>query len=188
MQMALRTHRWTRADLERLPDDGNRYEVLDGELFVTPLPSPPHQVIALRIMTRLQPYLDRYHLGTVVGPGAVVFGSNELQPDVVVFPVRAAAVPRTWSRLPRPTLVVEVLSPTTRLRDLDRKRRAYQRRRIPDYWVIDAAERRALWWRAGSRDPVVVRDALEWQPRADIEPLVIELRDVLPPRMGRRKG
>lgn len=64
MHMATKTHRWTRADLANLPDDGNRYEVLDGQLFVTPLPLFPHQWIATRLVALLTPYV---HLGTGIG-------------------------------------------------------------------------------------------------------------------------
>src|SRR6185369_2826864 len=73
---------WTRADLARLPDDGNRYEVLDGALLVTPQASLPHQRVAFRLAVAIDAYTARHGVAHVVGPGAVPFGANELQPDV----------------------------------------------------------------------------------------------------------
>ena len=181
MLMATKTRRWTRADLAHLPDDGNRYEVLDGELFVTPQASFPHQWIATRLILVLGPYLERHGLGVVVGPGAIIFGDNELQPDVLVLPSVPTRIPEKWDRLPRASLVVEVLSRTTRSRDFGKKRKAYLRRRIPSYWVIDRFERQALVWTAASEDERVVTTELRWQPNPEIEPLVIPLADILPP-------
>lgn len=175
MAMALKVHRWTRADLPSLPDDGNRYEVLDGTLFVTPLPAPAHQRIAFNLMHLLEPYVIRHGLGTVLGPSAVVFGDNELQPDVAVIPIGPHDLPREWKLVPRALLVIEVLSPTTRQRDLSLKRRGYQRLGIPDYWVIDPDERNALQWKPELDEPVVERVALTWTPLDEAEPLVIPL-------------
>ena len=62
MHMATKARPWTRRDLARLPDDGQRYEVLDGDLLVTPAPSPPHQLIALRLGAMLLAYVNRHHL------------------------------------------------------------------------------------------------------------------------------
>jgi Uma2 family endonuclease len=180
MHMATKMERWSRADLARLPDDGNRYEVLDGRLFVTPLPSAPHQWIALRLGHLLSPYIDRHRLGLVLGPSAVVFEDSELQPDLAVVPVEPIDLPEKWEGLPRPILVVEVLSPTTRRRDLVDKRRAYQRLRIPTYWVIDRVERQTLVWTSDAEHPAIVTTELRWQPRPDLEPLMIQLAEILP--------
>ena len=180
MHMALMVHRWTRADLVRLPDDGNRYEVLDGKLFVTPLPSPRHQIIADRLMDALKPYLRDHRLGTAFGPGAVTFGDNELQPDVVVFDVMPERAPDSWDQLSHPRLVVEVLSATTRRRDLHDKRAAYQQLGIPEYWALDRFERCALCWTPSRMEPLVERTALRWQPLPDLDPLVIDLAAVFP--------
>lgn len=180
MHMALKVHRWTRADLVSLPDDGNRYEVLAGKLFVTPLPSPRHQIIADRLMDALKPYLRDHRLGTAFGPGAVTFGDSELQPDVVVFDVMPDRAPERWDQLSHPRLVVEVLSATTRRRDLQDKRAAYQQLGIPEYWALDRVERCALCWTPGRMEPLVERTALRWQPLPDLDPLVIDLATVFP--------
>ena len=178
--MTTKTRPWVRADLARLPDDGNRYEVLDGELFVTPQAAFRHQRIASRLMFALQPYCERHALGDVVGPGAVAFGKNELQPDVYV----TAGSPgdgAKWQDLPLPLLVAEVLSDSTGHRDIGKKREAYLRINIPTYWVIDADERRGYVWTPSSPEPVTVTDVLRWQPRADLPPLDIPLDTLLGP-------
>jgi Uma2 family endonuclease len=180
MPMATKTRRWTRADLERLPDDGNRYEVLDGELFVTPQASVPHQWIAVELTARLRTYLNEHTLGVVLGPGAVIFDDSELQPDVLVVPAPVGALPERWELLPRPILVVEVLSKSTSRRDLGLKPPAYLALSIPEYWVIDRFERRALVWRGRANSPEIVTTALRWVVRPEIEPLVIPLADILP--------
>ena len=79
---------WTRADLARLPDDGNRYEVLDGQLLVTPQATYAHQRVAIELAMRLEIYARQHAVAHVVGPGAVPFRKNELQPDVQVIPGR----------------------------------------------------------------------------------------------------
>lgn len=181
MRMAQKLRRWTRADLQDLPDDGNRYEVLDGALLVTPQASFGHQDVAMRLAAALMAYCDRHRIGHVVAPGAVVFGGNELQPDVDVLPYGPYPRGQKWETLPTPLLVAEVRSDSTYRRDIGEKREAYQRERIPEYWVVDPEARRALVWTPEGDDPVIVTDALRWHPRADIEPLVIPLESILPP-------
>ena len=179
MQMATKIHRWTSADLAQLPDDGNRYEVLDGELFVTPQAEFQHQRIATRLIGRLLAYCADHAIGEVVGPGAVRWAKNELQPDIEVIPgVHDGTDKPKWHHLPRPILVVEVLSDSTRHRDLWKKRDAYARRRIPTYWIVDADERSVTVWTFPATEPQVVTDSLRWQPRADLPPLEIVLASI----------
>ena len=141
MEMATRTRPWTRADLVRLPDDGNRYEVLDGQLLVTPQASVPHQGIAGRLFRLVAAYCDEHAIGQAFAPGAVRFARNELQPDVEVVPGIAPPLPENWEDLPLPILVVEVLSESTRRRDREDKRSAYLGLGIAEYWIVDRRER-----------------------------------------------
>lgn len=174
MHMATRIRPWTRADLARLPDDGNRYEVLDGELFVTPQSRVPHQYVATGLAVRLAAYCERHALGVVVGPGAVPFGKNELQPDVQVVPVAPSHLPDRWEELPLPTLVVEVLSESTGRRDRGKKRDAYVRLGIPEYWIVDIGEHAVTVVRPDRPDELVA-GTLPWHPRGAAEPLTIDL-------------
>ena len=94
--------------------------------------------------------------------------------------IDAQHVPEKWTSAPYPILVAEVLSLSSRRRDLHVKPRAYQGVTIPDYWVIDRFERRALVWTLGASEPVIVTAELRWRPRGDIEPLVVDLAGLLP--------
>ena len=183
MYMATKTRPWTRDDLARLPDDGNRYEVLDGELFVTPQARFDHQDIAFQLALRLAAYVEQHALGRVVGPGAVVFDDNELQPDIQVIPGPARRPEGTeWTELPTPILVVEVLSDSTKSRDLGKKRSAYRRLGIAHYWVIDQLGRRALVFTPQNDEAIVVTDVLRWQAQVNLPPLEITLDSILPTR------
>lgn len=154
---------WTRADLARLPDDGNRYEVLDGALLVTPQAAFRHQRVAMRLSFALHAYCERHGIGVVVGPGAVPHGESELQPDIQVVP-GPVAPDADWTELPRPMLVVEVLSGSTRTRDLGIKRDAYLRWGIPTYWVVDPKAKSVAVTTAGGGEPEVHQGLLRWSP------------------------
>ncbi|QUH05879.1 Uma2 family endonuclease [Saccharopolyspora erythraea] len=123
-------------DLEAMPDDGNRYELLDGMLLVTPAPGLKHQKFAYRLYRILEDAVPD-HLDVVGAPFAVRASVNtELQPDVLV----ARDEDLTEANLPvAPVLAVEVLSPSTRLYDLNSKKAAYERLGVQSYWVIDPA-------------------------------------------------
>jgi Uma2 family endonuclease len=121
-------------DLEGMPDDGRRYELIDGELLVSPAPGLPHQ----RVVGRLYRILDDAcpdELEVIIAPFAVSpDDTNELQPDVLV----ARRSDLTDKNLPKPpVLVVEVFSPSSRLVDANLKRAAYARLGVPWYWLVD---------------------------------------------------
>jgi Uma2 family endonuclease len=120
-------------DLDRMPDDGHRYELLDGALIVSPAPGPPHQRAAVMLAHFLELACPAE---IVVFPNVSVRlgAGSALEPDVVV--ARPADV--SGARLARPPLLVaEVLSPDSALRDLNLKMAAYERFGVPSYWVVD---------------------------------------------------
>ena len=121
-------------DLEGMPDDGRRYELIDGELLVGPAPGLRHQTVGLRLYRLLDDACPD-ELYVLAAPFAVQTDvSNEVQPDVLV----ARFDELTAKNLPAaPVLAVEVLSPSGRLIDLNLKRAAYQRMGTPSYWVLD---------------------------------------------------
>ena len=130
---------FTVEDLERMPDDGRRYELLDGGLLVSPAPSTKHQKIVVRLASSLdQVCPDDLHV--LAAPFAVQPSKDiELQPDVLV----ARDEDLTDKLLPvAPMLAVEVLSPSTALVDINLKKAAYQRMGVPSYWIIDPLEPR----------------------------------------------
>src|SRR6266850_1076306 len=106
MAMAVSVPLYTVEDLENFPDDGNRYELLDGVLLVTPAPAAVHQLIAGRIQGALFVALQRTGLAHVVGPGAVVRRPRtQLEPDILVYPSRFS--PRTdWTKITEHWLAV----------------------------------------------------------------------------------
>jgi Uma2 family endonuclease len=177
MLMLTESHGWTADDLDLLPDDGNRYEVVDGELFVTPAPSFAHQLVAAAIHGQLRAFVAKQkRLGWVMyAPGDVhVNTKNQVQPDIFVVPRTAAGVPATWRDAPRPILVVEVLSSTTARRDVGPKRELYLRAGIGEYWIVDHKRRTVRIVRRGVPD-VESSDRITWLPAGASEPLVIDL-------------
>jgi Uma2 family endonuclease len=131
-------HPFTVADLEGMPDDGRRYELIDGELLVSPAPGWPHQEAAYTLYTLLRSHCPP-DLRVVGAPFAVRPDKyNEVQPDVLV----ARYADLTEHDLSRaPVLAVEVISPTSRLRDASLKKAVYARLGAPSFWLVDPGRR-----------------------------------------------
>jgi Uma2 family endonuclease len=120
-------------DLDRMPDDGHRYELIDGMLIVSPAPNIGHQRVIV-VLTSLLEYACPEHMVVFADVGVRIAENSALEPDVVVARVSDAE----GVRLTRPPLLVaEVLSPDSVLRDLNLKKAAYERFGIPSYWVVD---------------------------------------------------
>jgi Uma2 family endonuclease len=172
MAMPNAVKRWTLQELHSLPDDGNKYELVRGELFVTPPPTYDHETIGARLTQILVPYVAAHGLGLVYHPRAVLrFEGSEVEPDLMV---RRAAPGADWDRAPIPILVVEILSPSTRRRDREQKRELYTDASIAEYWMVDP-ERRTITVVAAGRPDVTETEALAWSPAGASAPLMIEL-------------
>ena len=129
---------WTYADLEHTPDDGRGYEILDGALFVTASPARGHQrVIGLLFDFLLD--MERAGFGEVyLAPFDVVFDErNVAEPDLLFISTERLAIITEKNVQGAPDLVVEVLAPTTRGRDLKTKLGIYERFGVRHYWIID---------------------------------------------------
>ena len=173
MHMAQLKRRWTRADLARTPDDGNIYEVIRGELFVSPAPRFLHAFIAHFLAGALEQLVAQHRIGYVFhGRPAFVFEDSEVQPDIVVSPY-VSAPPPEWEDAPLHLLVVEVLSPTTRRKDLTAKRALYVDAGI-EYWIADG-DQRAITVIRRDRPDEVVTDRLPWQPPGLTESLELDV-------------
>jgi Uma2 family endonuclease len=178
MRMAPDVKAWTVDDLAHMPDDGQRYEVIDGELFVTPSPALRHQDAILALALLLQPYIAAQRIGhLVVAPADVTFSHRRgVQPDLFVASLVNGKRPRELSDIRDLLLAVEVLSPSTVRADRVVKRAMYRDQGVAEYWVVDL-ERRAIE-RSTPEDArvEVVADSLKWHPKAATVPLVIDLK------------
>ena len=162
----------TRADLEALPDDGHRYELVDGSLIVTPSPVTVHQRIVLRLGMELEHRCPAMFTVLVAPLDVVLSETTVLQPDVLV----ARDSELTDANLPAaPALAVEVLSSSTARADRVKKRRLYRDERVPEYWIVDLDAR--VIERSTPRDErvEVVADRLEWRPEGASAPLTIDV-------------
>lgn len=134
---------YTRADLDALPDDGRRHELIDGVLIVTPAPSYEHQDVALALVLMLHPACPP-ELKLLFAPFEVALADDTvLEPDLLV----ARRADFTSRDLPvAPLLAVEILSPSTRCFDLMTKRSRYEAAGTASYWVIDPDEPSLTAW------------------------------------------
>jgi Uma2 family endonuclease len=124
---------FTVAELDRMPDDGRRYELLDGVLVVSPRPTTIHQLVATRLIGILNKACPE-EFGVVAEPAVQLDPQTEFDPDLVV--VRMDQIGGAKFTEP-PLLVVEVRSPSTALVDLSRKKAAYERFGVPSYWIVN---------------------------------------------------
>lgn len=165
---------WTLDELDRLPDDGNKYELVRGELFVTPAPSPAHERIAAVLSELLTHYVHARGIGRVFHPRSVVRAQgSEVEPDIMVREW-TAAIPAKWEDAPLPLLVVEISSGVTGRRDRGPKRDFYVDLGIPDYWIVDGRARTIRVIRSPGFD-ADLSDFLTWQPAGAAEPFRLDI-------------
>ena len=172
---------WTVDDLEQLPDDGNRYETLYGELLVTPLPSSGHQRVAVNLVMAIGAWC-RAHTGWAIrAPGGVYISRTVwLEPDVVVYPA-PHMTKRPWKELPTPVFVVEVAGPSTRKRDRHGKRPAYLSNGVGEVWLVDEDTRTVERWTSASEFPETMRDTFTWAPDAAHPPMIMTADELFGP-------
>ncbi len=177
MSMPAIQRHWTVADVHALPDDGQRYEVIDGELFVTPAPSWHHQDALLEMAARLRDYLSREPVGHVfVAPAVVVLSAKRgIQPDVFVTPLVNGRRPEAWSDVGRLLLAIEILSPSTARADRVVKRALFRDEGVPEYWIVDLDARTIERSTPADARVDVLADELTWRPEGAASPLVIDL-------------
>ena len=136
---------WTYADCARLPDDGMRYEVIRGELFMSPDPRPLHQVVITLISYFLVGFLRVNRLGkTFVSPIDVVLPQqlgDPVQPDIVFIANERLSIVGKLNIQGAPDLVMEVLSPSNPEYDRTLKYEIYAEAGVPEYWIVDPHER-----------------------------------------------
>ena len=177
MAMSVHTRRFTADELADLPDDGNRYEVIDGELFVTPAPMVVHQRVLMMFLRRLDPYAANCGLELLPAPTAVRASPvTEVQPDLLVLSGAAdAEEDGKRIRMRALWLAVEVLSPSTKGLDRERKRTTYMENGVREYWIVDGATRSVDVRTPASKSASTIRESLIWYPVREIEALRIDL-------------
>lgn len=171
------------ADMVRaLPDDGNRYETVHGELLVTPSPRLWHQWVLGRLYRVLNEYLDGVPAGVLLMSPADISWSHDtlVQPDLFVCDVEQART-LDWKNVTRLLLVIEILSPSTARYDRFTKRRLYQEVRIPAYWIVDPDQHLVEVWTPDASTPTVERERVVWHPGGAAEAFVVELAELFRP-------
>jgi Uma2 family endonuclease len=179
--------RWTEAEFYAARDaapPGERWELVDGEVLVTPSPHWVHQAVLVRLLELLAPYVRAHSLGQIfvspldvkLEPGLV------LQPDLLVVPRGELRTREDIVR--RLLLAVEVVSPSSARHDRVTKRPKYQKNRVPEYWVLDETSRTIDRWRPDDERPEIIAERLTWHPDGAAAAFVLDLAsffgDVLP--------
>ena len=179
MGMPSTARRYTVDEVLAFPDDGNRYELVDGELLVTPSPAQRHQIVLDELYALLRAYVKRHsHLARAFfAPADIIWGPDEyVQPDMFVVP--ANEVTGDWRDCQSLLLAVEVVSPGSARADRLTKRRLYQRRGVATYWIVDADARLVEVWHPDDDRPEIVTETLRWRVAGDAEVLVIDIQDL----------
>lgn len=170
--------RYTAEEIRTFPDDGLRYEVIRGELFVTPAPGTPHQRAVGELYVLLRSYVESHELGEVIlSPFEVEFAEDSaVQPDLLIVPRERASHLTIARLLGAPSLAIEIISYSSKRTDRMQKRELYLDEGVDEYWIMDPGLRRVERWQAGGNEPEILTDRLVWQPRPGVPPLVIELK------------
>ena len=175
MAMSLPVPSYTTDDVRSFPEDGQRYELLEGMLLVTPAPRFAHQVVLQRLASALDRYLSPAALALVVSPGEIEIAPKTLlEPDLLVVPA-TYPLGTPWRAMRGWWLAAEVFSPSSMVYDRDFKRDAYLALGIDDVWLVDLDERVIFVSRRGQDRDIRHDTTVTWHPRAMHEPLEIDL-------------
>jgi Uma2 family endonuclease len=176
MAMPDLVRRYTATEVLAFPDDGMRYELIGGELIVSPPPVPRHQVVIGRLHSLLRGYLDPLGFGDAVllGPAGISWDEDTLvEPDLLV--VTPDQVTNDWRTYRHLILAVEVISHSSRRTDRLAKRRLYQANQVETYWIVDHEAGLVEVWNPNDARPEIVSDALTWRALPDGEENRIDL-------------
>ena len=145
--------RFLASDIWDTPDDGKRYEVIDGVLYMTPPPNEGHQNAIAKLLYYVLPYVYQRDLGKVYPApfGVVLDDENGVQPDIIFVARERSGIITDRGVEGAPDLVVEVLSPRTQSRDRGIKMRRYAAAGVPHYWILVPRTRSIEPYRLGER-------------------------------------
>lgn len=165
------------SDLLATPDDGKRYELVQGDLFVNPSPSPAHQRISRRLQRQLEDYFQERSIGEVFNaPTDVILTAQDVfVPDLLVV-ADPSHISKRGIESP-PLLLVEILSPSTRKVDRGVKSLRYAELGVEHYWIVDPEGKRVECHRlvAGAFRPVVDAEGETTLRHPDWEGLIVDL-------------
>jgi len=182
MAMPATIRRWTKELVQSLPNDGNRYELVAGELLVTPAPVPWHEILERRLTVALVDYLRALGLIETLFPlpADISWTPDDLvQPDI--FVVAPEDLSLDWTTYKHLRLVVEVLSPSSRRGDRVVKRKLYLRNVVETYWVVDPDRHVVDVWHPGDAEAKAVADTLAWRVTPDAPEITIALSEIFRP-------
>ena len=173
--------RWSAREVRELIADAPlatpRYELVEGDLLVTPSPSPLHQRAVVELVVALNVYLEVEPVGYVLTSPSDVELEPEFvtQPDVYVLPMTEWRRILHEENIVRELLVAaEVLSPSSSRHDRVRKRPLYQRH-VPDYWIVDLDARVIERWTSDDERPELLSNSLTWHPAGAATPFTLDL-------------
>jgi Uma2 family endonuclease len=181
---ALRQRRWTAADVRAIPGEWQpapRYELLEGELLVTPSPGTRHQLAVRELLLLIHEYCRNERVGeALMSPSDIELRPDTIvQPDIFVIP--SDLVPADgeleWPHVTRLALAVEVISPSSVRTDRVVKRDFYLANGVAEYWIVDPGARIVERWTPEQERPDIRHDTLEWHPPGASSPLRIDLHD-----------
>lgn len=177
---------WTAELARALPEDGKRYEVLDGELFVTPAPNARHQGVLAALFVALHPYVQAHRIGALLwSPADIEFSPRRLvQPDLFVAPLGKHGRIDSWRDVRSLVLAIEALSPSTAFADRTRKRAIYQDEGVGEYWIVDLDARLIERWRQADARPEIALERLVWQPPGASDALTIDVQALFESVLG----
>ncbi len=179
MVMPDTARRHTVDEVLALPADGNRYELVHGELLVTPAPRSRHQAAVVLLVERLQAYLRQTErVGSLFLAPADISWDHEtlVQPDL--FVVAPDEVSGDWNTFKTLLLAVEILSPSSGRADRVIKRRLYQQQRVATYWIVDLEARVVEVWHPEDERPEIVADVRRWRVGDEAPELAIDLEEL----------
>ena len=176
MGMPDTVRRYTADEVLAWPKDGNRYEVVDGELLVTPSPAQKHEMVRWRLMGLLFGYLQPYQTIAIgfAAPADIIWSTYEyVQPDLLVVPRND--VTGDWRDCRNLLLAIEVISPSSARGDRLKKRQLYQRRGVRTYWLVDPDAQLIEVWHPEDERPEIVSDVARWRLAPDLPEMHIDV-------------
>lgn len=151
MTALLPSSRLTYEDYLLLPEDGKRHEIIDGEHWMSPSPREAHQRVFINLSWLIRGFLETAPLGVVTAALDVILSDEDIvQPDLLFVADQRRKIIKKHGVVGAPNLMVEILSDSTRQRDLSLKRKTYGRFGVEEYWVVDPGLERVEVYRLGA--------------------------------------